>query len=408
MTYELSSFTEQMDKCSHCAFCQATCPVFLEDLVETHMPRARMNLAKAALVDKSINQTKRLEQIIDRCLLCGNCVRTCPAAVPVNDIVIAARKQLYKGKRKNIFERNFLNSFMANRGMDFFHRAAFSIAKKAGKIPDGALSSKSKKFCDEFCGTFPAKGKKRARVAYYVGCATNSTYLQTGRAVLNVFAKNGIEVIVPEGLICCGAPALAEGDIDTAYNMALHNVKILADLDVDAIVTDCTTCGLMLKENAIKLAPFDTPLMEKAMAVAAKTWETTDYLNNLGLGAIFGPLNTKITYHVPCHGQWSPTLADAPRDLAQKVPETTLVEMDEPESCCGAGGAFFLDNFKLSSGIREKKMSQIARTKATAVLTQCPACRGFIMAGAPDVNVMHPMDFLAQAYDILEVIPRPI
>jgi glycolate dehydrogenase FAD-linked subunit len=37
-------------------------------------------------------------------------------------------------------------------------------------------------------------------------------------------ARNGIEVTIPEGLACCGIPALAEGDIETARRMMETNL----------------------------------------------------------------------------------------------------------------------------------------------------------------------------------------
>ncbi|MBI9076070.1 MAG: (Fe-S)-binding protein [Desulfatibacillum sp.] len=407
MSFELNDFEEMMAKCSYCAFCQATCPVFLQDLLETHMPRARMSLAKACLVENTIPRTKHLEEILDRCLLCGNCERTCPAGIKVNDIVVAARKSMYKGKRKTFLERNFLNSFMQKRGMDWLHRTAFAVAKKIGRVPDGILNPRAQTFSKQFTGVFPAKGEKRATVAYFVGCATNSSYVETGKALLNVFTKNGIEVIVPEGLLCCGMPAIVEGDTETAYNMFMHNVRIFHKMEVDAVVTDCTTCGLMFKENGAKLAPAGTPLLEKVQGVAAKMWEATDYLNHLGLVDPPNQLDTKFTYHVPCHRAWSPTLAEAPRDVARQVPGAELCEMAEPESCCGAGGTFFVQHEELSGGIRGKKKAMIEDTGANTILTQCPACRGYLAAGCEEKVVMHPLDFLAQAYGVLDKTPQP-
>ncbi len=408
MSYELSSFKDLMAKCSHCAFCQATCPVFKADLLETHMPRARMKLAKGALVDGDVKKTRRLKKIMNRCLLCGNCAETCPANVPVNDIIIAARKELFGGKRKKYFERSVLNSYMANRGLNALQRFAYSAALKSGLIPEGLPGPSGDNFSKQYTGVFPPKGETRARVAYFVGCATNSSYVDTGRSVLNVFARNGIEVIVPEGLVCCGIPALAEGDTDTAYNMALSNVRILSELDVDAIITDCTTCGYMLKENAVKLAPADTPLMEKAVGVAAKVWEATDYLDSIGLTEPPPKLKATLTYHTPCHRHWSPTLADAPRNLTAQIPDADLKELEDPEACCGAGGSFFVQHQDLSNGIRCDKISQIEHTGARTVITQCPACRSYINAGAPEKHVMHPMDFLAQAYGPLNMLSNSI
>lgn len=407
MSFDLNDFEEMMAKCSHCAFCQATCPVFLQDLLETHMPRARMTLAQACLVSHEVPRTKRLEKIMDRCLLCGNCERTCPAGVKVNDVVVAARKDLYKGKRKSAIERNFLSSFMQKRGMDWVHRVGFSLAKKMGKVPDGLLEPRADTFSQQFTGVFPAEGEKRATVAYFVGCATNSSFVETGKALINVYTRNGIEVIVPEGPLCCGMPAIVEGDVETAYNMFMHNIRIFHKMEVDAVVTDCTTCGLMFKENGVKLAPAGTPLVEKVQGVAAKIWEATDYLNHLGLVDKPAGLDLKFTYHEPCHRAWSPTLADAPRAVTKGIPGAELCEMAAPDACCGAGGTFFVQHPELSGGIRGKKTEMIEKTGADAILTQCPACRGYLAAGCEEKRVMHPLDLLAQAYKVHNKTPTP-
>ena len=299
-------------------------------------------------------------------------------------------------------QRKMLESYMANRGMNALQRFAYNAALKSGLIPEGLPAPSSENFSKQYSGTHPAKGETRARVAYFVGCATNSSYVETGRSVLNVFTRNGIEVIVPEGIVCCGIPALVEGDIDTAYNMALTNMRILAEMDVDAVITDCSTCGWMLKENAVKLAPADTPLMAKAQAAAAKIWEASDYLNTLGLVEEPPGLKEKVTYHTPCHRHWSPSFPDAPRDLLGRIPETELHELEDPEACCGAGGSFFMDHQDLSGGIRSEKISQIKKTGVRTIITQCPACRSYISAGVPDKQVIHPMDLLSQAYGSME------
>ena len=115
---DFTIYTESMEKCSHCSYCEATCPVFLEDLLETHVARARMELIKAVMVDEVMPVTDRFKEIVDRCLLCTNCRQTCPANVPIDDIVIAARHKLYNGKRMGMIKRKLLKQIMENRGID--------------------------------------------------------------------------------------------------------------------------------------------------------------------------------------------------------------------------------------------------------------------------------------------------
>ena len=82
----LELYEDMMAKCSYCQFCQATCPVYLEDHLETHLARARVELIRAALLEGSMPVTERLREVVSRCLLCGNCVQTCPAVIPVDEI----------------------------------------------------------------------------------------------------------------------------------------------------------------------------------------------------------------------------------------------------------------------------------------------------------------------------------
>jgi len=398
--HDLEPYRDMMAKCSHCGLCQATCPVYLEDFLQTHLARARMDLIRAVLLEGELPVSKRFREVLDRCLLCTNCSRTCPAGVPVDEIIAAARNQVYQGKRRDPVRRQLLRRFMNQRGMKGLMGMAGSVAHKMGWTPEELPAPASKPFEKRFKGRIPAKGKARARVAYFVGCATNTLYPDTGKAVINVLAHNDIEVLIPEGQVCCGMPALAEGDLPLVQEMMRKNVPILAGCDVDAVVTDCTSCGMMFKAKAAKTLPEDDPLRPQAEALAEKVWEVTDYLNQIGLTAEPPPLPESYNYHIPCHRGWTPTVDDAPRNLLGKIPEAELIELENPDKCCGAGGTFFMDFKELAADIRAGKLADIRQTGAKTVLTQCPACRSFLRTQFEDGQVTHPIVLLAKAYGI--------
>jgi glycolate oxidase iron-sulfur subunit len=389
-----------MAKCSHCGLCQATCPVYLEDFLQTHLARARVDLIRAVLLDGTLPVTKRFREVLDRCLLCTNCSQTCPAGVLPDEIIAAARNQLYQGKKRDPVRRQLLRRFMKQRGMKGLMGRAGSVAHKMGWTPEELPAPASTPFEKRFKGTVSAKGTARARVAYFVGCATNTLYPDTGKAVVNVLAHNDIEVVIPEGQVCCGMPSLAEGDLALVQEMVRTNVPLLAACDVDAVVTDCTSCGMMFKTKAVKTLAEDDPLRPQAEALAEKTWEVTDYLNQVGLRAEPPSLSESYTYHIPCHRGWTPTLNDAPRRLLDKIPEADLVELEHPEQCCGAGGTFFMDFKELAGDIRSRKLADIEKTGAETVLTQCPACRSFLRTRLDDDRVTHPIVVLAKAYGL--------
>ncbi len=399
---DVNAYKDIIKKCSHCGFCVETCPVYQEDLLQTYSARARLGLIRASLMDGSLKVTGRLREILNRCLLCTNCVQSCSTEIPVDEIIMAARHEIFKGKRKNLAERYLMRKIMAERGVRGTLRKVEVLARVMGLAPKDLPPSVSPPFQARYRGRFAPEGEVRARVAYYVGCATNTLYPETGADVVRVFARNGIEVIVPEGLVCCGMPALIEGDLDTARELMQTNVSILEGREVDGIVTDCTSCGMMLKAKAAKVFSEGDPWRSRTEAVADKVWEATDYLNRLGLVAPPRPVAQEYTYHVPCHRGWRESVSDAPRDLLAKVPQARLIEMEEPERCCGAGGAFFMENRELSENIRSHKLEDIGQTGAKVVITQCPACRMYMEAPLEDRVVMHPISFLARGYEFDE------
>jgi glycolate oxidase iron-sulfur subunit len=398
--HNLESYRDMMAKCSHCGLCQATCPVYLEEFLQTNLARARMDLIRAVLLEGELPVSKRFREVLDRCLLCTNCSQTCPAGVPVDEIIAAARNQVYQGKKRDPVRRQLLRRFMNQGGMKGLLGMAGSIAHKMGWTPEELPAPASKSFEKRFKNRIPAKGKARAKVAYFVGCATNTLYPDTGKAVVNVLAHNDIEVVIPEGQVCCGMPALAEGDLPLVHEMMRKNVPVLAGCDVDAVVTDCTSCGMMFRAKAAKTLPEDDPLRPQAEALAEKVWEVTDYLNQVGLTAEPPALSESYTYHIPCHRGWTPTVDDAPRELLNKIPEAELVELEHPEKCCGAGGSFFMDFKDLATDIRSRKLADIEQTGADTVLTQCPACRSHLRTQLKDGRVTHPIVVLAKAYGL--------
>ncbi len=398
MTFDVSRYKDLVEKCSHCGFCMENCPVHQEDLLQTHSPRGRMEIIRACLLEGSLSASDRVKEVVDRCLLCSNCTQTCATEIPVDEIIVAARCQLFRGKRKNVAERLLLHSMMNRRGIGGLLGKAESVARRTGLKPHDLPTPAERPFVSQFSGTLAAETGERARVAYYAGCATNTLYPGTGVDVVRVLTRNGIEVVVPDGLVCCGMPALVDGDMDTVRDMIRRNVSILAELQVDAIVTDCTSCGMMLRSKSAKVFDEEDPLHAVIRGVAEKSFEVTDYLNEVGLVSAPSYLDLSYTYHVPCHRGWSATVREAPRRLLGKIPGAQLVEMDGPEDCCGAGGMFFVEHRDLCENVRARKLDAIRRTGAGTLITQCPACRSYMETPLKGRAVMHPVSLLARAY----------
>ncbi len=82
----------------------------------------------------------------------------------------------------------------------------------------------------------------------------------------------------------------------------------------------------------------------------------------------------KVTYHDPCHLNRSQGITAHPRQILRNLPGVNLVEMRDPQRCCGGGGSFSFYNYELSKQISQKKIKDIEATQASIVATGCPGC----------------------------------
>ncbi|NLF46262.1 MAG: (Fe-S)-binding protein [Syntrophomonadaceae bacterium] len=396
--YKLEEYESIIEKCSHCSYCQSTCPSYLSQMSESHVAKNRLLLIKETVMHDRMPYSKKAQELLDTCLLCTNCTQTCSSKVPIVDIIIAAR--IKTQEKSGGIKQTVMSKMLAQRGLTGVLTKAGSLAQKMGIATKEVPPLAAKSFDKMYSGTYTPSGEVKKRVAYFVGCGTNFFFPDTGEATVKVLNHNGMEVVIPPGQVCCGIPTLSEGDLEGTRSMLETNMKILADLDVDAIITDCTSCGMMFKEKAAKCLPEGDPLQEKIAAVAGKMWEVTEYLQTEGLAETPGQLDIQWSYHVPCHRGWSPTVKDAPRKLLAQIPNARLNEFGNPEQCCGGAGTYYMEHREEAEKIRDMRLQDINQTESDAILTQCPVCRFYIGFKVKDREVTHPIKILARSYGL--------
>lgn len=202
----------------------------------------------------------------------------------------------------------------------------------------------------------------------------------------------GLEVVLPDGeMIRTGGTC----------------VKQSVGYDLTHLTTGAEgTLGVITKVN-LRLLPLPPAhrtavivcgTLDQAARVAEKTWEATDYLNHLGTTAEPGAVAGVWTYHAPCRIGWTPTAEEAPEALLQDIPGAQYEALETTGACCGAGDLFHLRHGELSRSIRTKRLKEIRRNGARTVVTQFPFCRYYLQQGGSDLEVMHPLAFLARAY----------
>jgi FAD/FMN-containing dehydrogenase/Fe-S oxidoreductase len=413
--------------CNGCGQCrtsapaQRMCPIFRATHAEAATPRAKANLMRYLLQDDTgtrLLSSDDVRTVADLCVNCKMCALECPAHVNIPKLMLEA-------KAANVAEHglNYKDWFLAR--MESFVRlgSAFALAANV------ALASRTFRWLlEKLCGlsrvrrlprfalhNFLRRAERRgwtrpphpgrSRVAYFVDLFANYNDPSIAEAAVAVLQHNDIEVYVPPGQRGCGMVALAQGDVETARELAQLNLRALADLVREGYAVVCSepTAALMLQQDYLNL--LDDP---DARLVADKTVELTSFLWQLHtqgrLRTDFRPLAFCVGHHVPCHlkalGQ--PPVGPA---LLALIPGLSVHTIDV--SCSGMAGMFGLsaDNYQLSQEAGRPMLQELGRPQVQFGSTECSTCR-MQMENGTCKRTLHPVQYLALAYGLMPELAR--
>ena len=423
MERSFEAWEKEVIRCIRCGSCQNVCPVFRELQAESTVARGRIKLIRG-VINKDLDLTEGFIAKMSMCLMCKACVENCPSGVQVDKLVEVARKEIAEKKglpllKKLIFRLVLKNRWVFHTGMRTGRVFQGLIFRKGpegqGMLPRMSLGIDKRRllaplapqsFKEMYPEVIPVSGAKM-RVAFFTGCMINYIYTDTGKAVLNVLSRNGVEVIIPALQNCCGTPVRMNGDYESAKDMARANLDALLKEKVDLIVVACGTCGLALKEEYAELLANDSRYFEKAKKLGRMVKDFTELVVSLeGFEDRIGHLPLKVTYHDPCHLVRGLKVKEQPRQIIKSIPGVVYREMNKPDTCCGSGGSFSLSHYELSTKINDRKVADIQQTGAEVLVTGCSACRMHIADGlnrqSAPVTVIHTAQLLDMAYEAKE------
>ncbi len=393
-----------LTNCNRCGFCLAVCPTYRETGLEAQSPRGRLALV-SALAAGELPSSPYLRDRLDYCLDCRACQTACPAGVPVGEVVVAARAILDAGKPLPLQKRLLLRGLLPNqkrleqatRGLGLGRLLPGDMGRLARWMP----AARPRRIA--IPQVMPPQGNQRYRVGFFLGCAMNLFFPEASQASLELLATCGAEVVLPQGVSCCGAPHHASGDTAGALALARRNIDAFAGDKFDAIVTDCAACGATLKEYG-HLLKDDPGYAEPARLFSAQVQDLSEFLSDHLDSPDEKPaeLARRVTYHDPCHLAHAQGIRTQPRQLLRSIPGLELVELGEADACCGSAGPYVADHFEMSMGILRRKLDNIASTGAETVVTANPGCLihlgyGLRKTGGA-VRVVHLSQVLAEAY----------
>jgi glycolate oxidase iron-sulfur subunit len=395
---EIEKFKADLDKCTHCGFCMSYCPVYREEKVESSVARGKIELVRNLLSGR-LKETKKIEEMLNRCTLCSTCAQNCPAGTHVPALITAARSDKVKQRgvpfpygliyryllpRRRLFGYTirlaswFQGIFLPKTSGTTRHLAFFLSALGKGRhIPN--IAPKFLRQSVPVVNKPPSGVPLKMTVGYFTGCMTDFVFPELGIKIVKFLTKNGVEVIVPEGQGCCGAPVfLGAGDFVTGRKMADSNVAAFKDLDY--IITDCATCASAMKDYAKFLADNDDR-KQAYEQFAGKIKDITEFLVDIlklpacTYHAVPEYKGKTVTFHEPCHLGRYLGVKEQPRFILKSIPEIKYIEMPDADCCCGMAGAFSIYFYELSKKIADKKADSIAASGADIVVTDCPGCQ---------------------------------
>ena len=414
--------------CVHCGLSTASCPTYVETGNEADSPRGRIYLMRQ-VIDGLLPLGEDVKQHLDLCLNCRACETACPSGVQYGRIIEPFREHMaHLEPGRSVQTLNAIQRFLLFKVFPYRWANRLSLAparlmqwtgldwlmRKSGAerlLPKSFRSMKEmlpalKPHYGHLPEILQPEGKKRARVALFLGCVADALYPETNLNTARVLQKNGCEVWIPRSQGCCGALHYHSSKEEEARAFAAKNCSVfgaddMAEFDkVDAIINTAAGCGAQLKDYAHMMA--GTPQAEAAARFQSKVRDISEFLMELGPIKPTHPLPIRATYHDACHLRHAQQIYKQPRQLLEMIPGLELVPLPESELCCGAAGSYNLTQPEMAERLGDRKAGNIASTGAKAVFIGNVGCLMQITRNIkktdPAMWCAHPIDALWASY----------
>jgi Fe-S oxidoreductase len=337
-----------------------------------------------ALLEKRLDYTDKLLEVIYNCQMCGACDTSCKYSMdmevfePLDEIRISC---VEKGKTIPALDK-VINSL-----------------RKQGTMVPGAKIKRG-----DWAEGLGLKdcSKEKVDVIYHVGCQTsfNKDMWKLARATAKILQKAGVNFgIGGANEPCCGGRAYHMGYKQDFLNQTKKNLELIKKSGAKTLVTGCAEgyhtfkvlydkFGLKGKLEVLHITEYFARLIKEGKLKPKKavnmtvTYHDPCYLGRQGEEyihwsgkEILGDLRTydppKI-YRRGINGIYEP-----PRDVIKSIPGLKLVEMQRIKEyawCCGSGGGVKESNPDFAMWTANERIDEAEATGAVAIATACPWC----------------------------------
>lgn len=219
------------------------------------------------------------------------------------------------------------------------------------------------------------------QIQLFITCLTDSFFPKTGEAIVDILNRLGINVDFARDQTCCGQPQFNAGLRKDARAIAEHTIKVFENTTGD-IVTPSGSCTHMFRHNYPELFEGDLVWHPRAKALAARTYEFTEYLvDKLNVTDVGAHWDGMLTYHPTCHTLRGINVDKQPRELLANVKGATLVDLPHADECCGFGGIMSVEYPELSAEWLKRKINNLEFTQAPTLIVTDAGCLMHIAGG---------------------------
>jgi len=385
---------------------------------EEASPRAKANLLRSYLEGQLKDDdftSPEMKQVANLCFNCKQCRLECPSQVDIPRLMIEAKA-----------------AYVAANGLtraDWFASRAHALGGLAAYAPwlvNGVLGSPTGRWLlERFTGiarqrklprfasrtflqharrellTRPVRWNEQRAVVYFVDHYANWHDPQLGRSLVAVLRHHGVLVYVPPGQAPSGMALISAGDLEGARQIALRNIKILAEFAREGIPIVCTepAAVIALRQEYPQLV--DHP---DVGIIAQSVVEAGEYLAQLQDQGKFRvdfrkSLPIDVGYHEPCHLR-ALERGTPLAEMLRLIPDLRLHTIER--GCSGMAGAYGLsaENFRSSLRIGWGLISRMRQGDLTAGATECSSCK-LQMEQGTTTPTFHPLKLLAWSYGLL-------
>lgn len=195
---------------------------------------------------------------------------------------------------------------------------------------------------------------------------------QAGQAMVGLLRRLGHEVGFPADQTCCGQPFYNSGFTDLAREQAKHTIRVFSE-DCPVIVPS-GSCAAMVKVEYPHVLEHEPDWRERAQALAARTFELSDFLvNRLGMVDVGAKFNGRVAHHYACHLRGLGQTTEVERLIAH-IAGATYVPLARQDQCCGFGGSFSVRYPDISGAMVSDKARCILASEADAVVSTDAGC----------------------------------